>query len=242
MPEPTLPKLTSLHVSAARVISQDQISKDLPTTMTYDQPITIHARPKTDLWRIPPNTDVDNAPTVLISSPIDINKFHSARVTVSVNWTTLFDQGGLILFIPDGDTTIWLKTGIEVLAGRPYVMSVATTQWSDCATVPLGKGNGGKVTIQVERQMKEGEKVGSLWIYTIDEERREKVPIRQINWWFRHNILEQENSKATSGSEDNRRLFIGVYAARPTVPAGEGKENEELVVKLEGFEVKLFED
>jgi uncharacterized protein len=120
-------------------------------------------------------------------------------------------------------------------------MSVATTHWSDCATVPLGKENGGKVTIQVERQVKEGQKVGSLWIYIIDEETREKVPIRQITWWFRHNILEQ-NSKAMSGSEDNRRLFIGVYAARPTVPAGEGKENEELVVKLEGFEVKLFED
>ena len=209
--------------------------------MTYDQPITIHAQPKTDLWRKPPHTDVDNAPTVLISSPININKFHSARVTVSANWNTLYDQGGLILFIPDGDTTIWLKTGIEVLAGKPYVISVATTQWSDCATVPLGKGNGDKVTIQVERRMKEGEKVGSLWIYIIDEERREEVPIRQINWWFSHNILKQEISKATSGLEDNRRLFIGVYAARPTVPA-EGKENEELVVKLEGFEVKLRTD
>jgi uncharacterized protein len=106
----------------------------------------------------------------------------------------------------------------------------------------LGKENGGKVTIQVERQVKEGEKVGSLWIYIIDEERGKKVPIRQITWWFRHDILDQENLKATSGSEDNRHLLIGVYAARPTVPAGEGRENEELVVNLQGFEVKLFEN
>ena len=37
-------------------------------------------------------------------------------------------------------------------------------------------------------------------------------------------------------------LIIGVYAARPTVPAGEGREHEELVVKYERFEVKLFDD
>jgi uncharacterized protein len=91
MPEPTFLKLTSFHVSAAQAIFQDQIPNNLPTTMTYDQPITIHAQPKTNLWRKPPNTDVDNAPTALISSPIDINKFRSARVTVSVDWTTVFD-------------------------------------------------------------------------------------------------------------------------------------------------------
>jgi len=236
MPEHTLPKLTLLHVSSARAIS-DQISKDLPITMTYSQPITIRARPKTDLWRKPPNTDVDNAPTVLISRPIDIHKFHSARVTVSANWNTLYDQGGLILFIPDGNTTTWMKTGIEVVGGKQCVASVVTSRWSDAALVPLGKEKGGKATVQVERQVKEGQKVDSLWVYIIDEERGKKVPIRQITWWFKH---EQEDPKVTS--EDNRQLFIGVYAARPTVPAGEARENEELVVDLEGFEVRLFDD
>jgi len=100
---PELPKLTSLHVSSARSFSEDQISSDIPTTLAYDQPITIYARPKTDLWRKPPHTDSDNAPTRLISTPIDIHKFHSARVTVSANWNTLYDQGGLILFIPSED-------------------------------------------------------------------------------------------------------------------------------------------
>jgi hypothetical protein len=39
----------------------------------YD-PITIHAQPKTDLWREP---DVDNAPTRLISTPIGIKRLYS---------------------------------------------------------------------------------------------------------------------------------------------------------------------
>jgi regulation of enolase protein 1 (concanavalin A-like superfamily) len=239
---PQLPKLTSLHVSSAKSISEDQIiSSELPTTMTYDQPITIHARPKTDFWRTPPNIDVNNAPTRLISTPIDIHRFHSARVTVSANWNTLYDQGGLILFIPDGDTMTWLKTGIEVFGENPFVVSVVTSRWSDCAIVPLGKEKGGKVTIQVERQVKEGKKLDSLSVYIVDEETGRKVEpeIREITWWFSHDILNQKISKATS---DNRSLFIGVYAARPTVPAGEGREHEELAVKLEGFEVRLFDD
>ena len=51
----------------------------------------------------------------------------------------MFDQGGLIVFNPDEDTTTWIKMGIEVLGGKPPVMSVATSQWSDAAIKPLGK-------------------------------------------------------------------------------------------------------
>ena len=203
--------------------------------MAYDQPIIIHAPPKTDLWRQAPNTIVDNAPTRLISAHIGIHKFHSARVTVSANWNTPYDQGGLILFIPGEGTTTWLKTGIEFLEGKPSVMSVASSQWCDCATVPLGKEKSGKVTIQVERQMKEGEKLESLWIYIVDEETGEKMEIRRMTWWF------TQDQKILEETSDNRCLLVGVYAARPTVPAGEGREHEELVVKLEGFEVKLFD-
>ena len=118
---PELPKLTSLHVSSAK---SNQISSDLPTAIAYDQPIiTIHARPKTDLWCNPPNINVDDAPTRLISTPINIHRFYSARVTVSANWNMLYDQGGLVLllFLPDEDTTTWMKTGIEFFEGEPFV-------------------------------------------------------------------------------------------------------------------------
>jgi uncharacterized protein len=232
---PELPELTSLHVSS---ISKDQNSSDLPTTMTYDQPITIHARPGTNLWRKPPGTDINNAPTFLIPTPINIHRFNSARVTVSGNWSTPFDQGGLVLFIPDEGATKWVKTGIECAEGKPCVGIVGTRRWSDWSSVPLEEEDGGKVTIQVEREVEEGEKVDSLWVYIVNKETGEKMGVRQINWWFKHDILDQN---ATSDSEKNRSLLIGVYAARPRVPAGEGRENEELVVKLEEFEVKLFE-
>lgn len=218
-------------------ISQAVPTNDLPKVLKYD-PVTIHAPPKTDLWRKPPRTDIDNVPIYLISQPIDLHKFHTARVTVSGNWSTLYDQGGLALFIPDEDLKKWVKTGIEFVWGKPFVGTVATSRWSDWSLVPLPESAAGKVTIQVERETKGDERVESLWIYIINEETGEKVGIREITWWFRHDI----NGGDSAAPEDNRTLLIGVYAARPTVPEGAGKENEELEVKLEGFEVTLFDD
>ena len=235
---PELPELTSLHVSSARFISEDQISIDLPTTIAYDQPITIHAQPNTDIWRQTPDVERNNAPTRLISTPIGIHKFHSARATVSANWNTLYDQGGLLLFIPGEDTTIWIKTGIEFFKGETFVESAVTIRGCDWALEPLGKEKGGKLTIQVEREVKDGEKQDSLWIYVVDEETGRKVELRQVTWWFAPDIRNQKISKET----DKRCLLIGLYAARPTVPSGEGREHEELVVKFERFEVKLFDD
>jgi len=231
----SLPRLTLHYGSSALAISQDQISNNLPTTLTYNQPLTIRASPGTDLWRKPPNTDIDNAPTILISTPIDLHRFHSARVTVNANWGTLYDQGGLVLFILDEDTKKWVKTGIEFVWEKPYVGTVATSRWSDWSLVPLGEEKGGKLTIQVEREMKDGKRAESLWVYIIDEKTGEKMGIREVTWWFRNDILDKKE-------EENKRLLIGVYAARPTIPEGEGKEHEELVVNFEGFEVKLFDD
>ena len=52
-----------------------------------------------------------------------------------------------------------------------------------------------------------------------------------------HAHMDQKISKETS---DNRCL-IGFYAVQLSVP-GEGREQEELVVKLEDFEGKLFDN
>ena len=235
MAEPHIPKLKLHHGSSAMAISQDEPLPDVPTTMNYP-PLTIHAAPKTDLWRKPPHTDVDNAPIILVSTPIDLHRFHSARVTVSGDWNTLYDQGGLALFIPDEDMKKWVKTGIEYVWGKPFVGTVATSRWSDWSLVPLPESANGKVTIQVERETKGDERVESLWIYIINEQ-GEKLGIREITWWFRHDI-----AGGGEASEAPRSLLIGVYGARPTVPEGAGREKEELVVKFEGFEVKLFED
>jgi len=217
-------------------ISQGQTTSNLPSKMSFP-PLTIHASPGTDLWRKPPKTDIDNAPTILISTPIDLHKFRSAKVTVSADWNTLYDQGGLALFIPDEDIKKWVKTGIEFVWGKPFVGTVATSRWSDWSLVPLPESAGGKITIQVERETKGDERVESLWIYIINEETGEKQGIREITWWFRHDVNGDDRS-----DEASRCLLIGVYGARPSVPEGAGREKEELLVKLDGFEVTLFED
>ena len=61
--------------------------------------------------------------------------------------------------------------------------------------------------------------------FIVEEETGRKMEVRQITWWFTQDILGQKISKVTS---DNRCLLIGVYAARPTVPAGERREHEVL--------------
>ena len=144
-----------------------------------------------------------------------------------------------MLFIPDESATKWVKAGIECAGGEPSVGITGTRRWSDWSSVPMEEEEGGKVTIQVEREVEQGEKVESLWVYVVNKETGEKMGVRQMNWWFKHDILDK---KVSANSEKNRSLLIGVFAARPRVPAGKGRENEELVVKLEEFEVKLFDD
>ncbi|KAJ3502374.1 hypothetical protein NLJ89_g8918 [Agrocybe chaxingu] len=171
MSTPALPKLSLHHGSSALAISQASPATNLPTKMSFP-PLSIKAPPKTDLWRKPPHTDIDNAPTILISEPIDLRKFHSAKVTVSGEWNTLYDQGGLALFIPDEDLKKWVKTGVEFVFGKPFVGTVATSRWSDWSLVPLPESAGGRVTIQVERETKGDERVESLWVYLVDEKHR----------------------------------------------------------------------
>jgi len=232
------PKLSFHYGSSALAIAEGAHDTVLPTKMTFPRQV-IRAPPHTDLWRKPPHTDMDNAPTILISTPIDMHKFHTAKVTVRGGWNTLYDQGGLVLFVPDEDIKKWVKTGIEYVWGKPYVGTVVTSRWSDWSLVPLPESAKGEVTIVVERETKDGERVESLWIYILNEETGEKVGIREVTWWFRHDIDATDPERA---ADEKRTLLVGVYGARPQVPQGEGREKEELVVELDGFEVTLFEN
>ena len=45
--------------------------------------------------------------------------------------------------------------------------------------------------VQVERQLREGKKLDSLWIYVMM--RRQEV--REITWWFTQDIWDQKISK-----------------------------------------------
>ncbi|EKM83325.1 hypothetical protein AGABI1DRAFT_111753 [Agaricus bisporus var. burnettii JB137-S8] len=230
------PKLVLHHGSSALAICQSPPIV-LPKILSYPEAFSISAAPGTDLWRKPPAVDIDNAPTLLINAPISIHNFHSARVTVSADWNTLYDQGGLALFIPDEDMKKFLKTGVEFAFGEPHVGTVAASRWSDWSLVPAPAT--GKVTIQVEREIDEnGERTSSLWVYLIDPQTGKKSGIREVTWWFRHDIAEKDSEESAAAQV----LLVGLYAARPKAPQAPGREKEELEVKFEGFEVTLFDD
>jgi len=211
----------------------------LPKIITYFQDFTIRAPPGTDLWRKPPSVDIDNAPTLLINVPIDLHRFRSARVTVSADWNTQYDQGGLALFIPDEDTKKFVKTGVEFAFGEPHVGTVAASRWGDWSLVPSAVT--GKTTIQVEHEVDEkGQRTSSLWIYLVDPQTGKRSGIREITWWFRHDM--ENTAPAQIGEKERQVLLVGLYAARPKVPEGPGREKEELVVTFEDFEVTMFDD
>jgi hypothetical protein len=78
---------------------------------------TLNAQPHTDVWRKPPSTDVLNA--LILYRRISLSSFRRARVTITADWKTVYDQGGIILVAlqPDGSEK-WVKTGIEFYGKR----------------------------------------------------------------------------------------------------------------------------
>ena len=93
--------------------------------------MTLSATAPTDIWRKPPNLDVFTAP--VISKSLPISSFKRVQVSETGEWSTLYDQGGLILVLPAkklGTQKSWIKTGIEFYHNRPC-MSVAADEWAD---------------------------------------------------------------------------------------------------------------
>jgi len=191
----------------------------------------LKAAAPTDYWRKPPDIDVSNAPTAL--STVSVKTFRRARVTVSADWTRLYDQGGIFVSfpkpLPDG-RRCWLKTGIEYYGGRTCLSTVAAREWADWSLIPMPSPTT-SVTIEIEREAVDAaSKSGSsLWVYLVEGERR--AAVREITWAF-------------EGVEDTDTFQVGLYAARPT--KADPETGEELHVtfadwKLEG-EIEEFQD
>lgn len=70
-------------------------------------------------------------------------------------------------------------------------------------------------------EMERNEKEGTLWIYVVLESGT-RVPLRECTW-----VL----------SEEEQDVWVGVYAATPTVEGR--KEEDALVVKFDGWELEL---
>jgi uncharacterized protein len=174
----------------------------------------------TDIWRKPgpPEVKTFNAPVIYKS--LKVSSFQRARVTVSGNWSTLFDQGGLTFILPavgiEPTDQKWIKTGIEYYQGELFVSTVAADAWADWSLVQAGIRDG-EVTVEMERKAKDD----TLWIYVIDGQN--KIPIREVTWAL---------------SEPGTDIcWIGVYAATPTI-AGEETADHSLKVKFEGWQLE----
>jgi uncharacterized protein len=190
---------------------------------------TLSASAPTDIWRKPPNLDVFTAPIIYQSLPI--SSFLSARVTVSAEWKTLYDQGGLVVVLPRKKSSAtpeqkrWVKTGIEFYHGRPFMSVVAADEWADWSLVPLSGANAlqGRVTVEIERDREEDGKLGSVLRVLMVEDGGERTPVREITWAF-HDVEEEE------------QMWVGVFAAKPTK-----SELKELLVRFDGFEIERAE-
>lgn len=184
----------------------------------------VKARAGTDYWRKPPAIDRGDAPTKQIIK-IPSQQFKTARVTVSADWTRLYDQGGILIHLPatvGQGKRCWVKSGIEFVSGRPNLSVVAAREWADWSLHPAPSSGGASVTIEVEREAVDAANGtgSSLNVFVVENGRRAELPIREVTWAF-----EQEGE-----------IEIGLYAARPTKVEG---DNSELLVKFENFSVNV---
>ncbi|KAJ5150861.1 uncharacterized protein N7482_010113 [Penicillium canariense] len=172
-------------------------NEPVPGNGTLPLEFTITTKPSTDIWSKPPSTNSFSAPILYQSVPIQ--SFKRIRAAFNALWKHQYDQGGLILILRGADgTQKWVKTGIELVHGKPHLSVVAKDRWADWSLLPVPSG-GGAATIEMVREAD-----NSLWIYLV--EGVQKSPIREVTWIFH---------------EDVQEFWVGVYAARPGSEGGE---------------------
>jgi regulation of enolase protein 1 (concanavalin A-like superfamily) len=184
--------------------------------------VTLSATAPTDIWRKPPYLDVFTAP--VISKSLPISSFKRVQVSVTGEWSTLYDQGGLIFVLPakkSGTQKRWIKTGIEFYHNKPCMSVVAADEWADWSLSLLSpeKERAGKMMVEMEREREDGI-WGSVLRISLVNEKGDKMPIREVTWAF-HDLDEDDE------------ILVGVYAAKPTKD-----ERNELLVNFEGFEIE----
>lgn len=203
--------------------SADDIPSDPSLKFTLPIP------PGTDIWRPNPTTDVFTAPFVYQVVPI--KSFERIQVTVSAQWQTQFDQGGLAVVFPSpssekvkGDASKWIKTGIEFYEGEPALSTVTCDRFSDWSLSPLTSTTGsnkGKTTIEISSEGEGDER--KMVISTIAG--GTKSPLREIMWAF---IEERQG---------DTEMWVGVYGAKPTAEKDDAEKGIELT--FEGLVVDV---
>lgn len=199
--------------------SSDHIPADL------GKPFTLPIPPSTDIWSPDAETDVFTAP--LLYHVLPVGAFKSISVTVSANWKTQFDQGGLAIVFPHlsassgiGTRSKWIKTGIEFYEGKPAFSTVTCDRFSDWSLCPLASTDDAKMGTATVEAVREGKK---LVVNVI--EGGVKRPLREVMWAF----LEDRNEEA--------EMWVGVYGAKPTAEKEDAAKGIE--VSFEGLVVDV---
>ncbi|CAF9907832.1 MAG: hypothetical protein GOMPHAMPRED_005998 [Gomphillus americanus] len=189
-----------------------QVLNASPSTLPSDlsKPFTLTTPANTDLWRSDEHKDAHNAPAFY--RVIKTSSFKRLAVTISANWTDLYDQGGILLLWPNTTNAAeanapkqkWIKAGIEMVGGQAQFSCVVCDRFSDWSLHPLE----GKQRIEAVR---EGD---ALWILAGGKR------IREPKFAF----IEERKGDA--------EMWIGVTAAKPS------KEGE-LQVRFEDLEIEV---
>ncbi|KAH8693802.1 hypothetical protein BGW36DRAFT_383762 [Talaromyces proteolyticus] len=167
---------------------------------------SICAKPSSDIWDSAPDTHRFNAPILYRTMPLDA--FQRAQVTFSSEFSSEFEQCGLLLVIrrQDGSHS-WVKSGVEFTHGSTYVGTVGKDRWPDWSIGPLSTP-GAKVTIELLR-----DPLG-LAVYLVKED-EEKALLRELTWVF--------------DAHGNEECWVGAYAAKP------GAAGPDLVAHFQGL-------
>ena len=192
----------------------ENTAEEVPTSSATA--FQLSAGPNTDIC-CKPDLNVFNAPVLYRSMPLSV--FRSGRTTVTANWKAAYDQGGLILVLPQLDgSKKWVKSGIEVLDGKLFASTVAADRSADGSVTPVESGT---ATIEFEREVTNSHLGSSLWVYLVDKTGRR--PLKEVTWAFEE-------------SEFDRVCWFGIYAARPTFLKED--PSQVLEVSFTDFELK----
>ena len=85
--------------------------------------------------------------------------------------------------------------------------------------------SGDKVTIELSREVANGERTSTLWVYLVDPASGNRRPLREVAW-----VFEEENFNRDEECE------IGVYTAKPIRDASDGER--ELNVSFEDLVIE----
>ncbi|KAJ0123650.1 hypothetical protein J7T55_012116 [Diaporthe amygdali] len=179
-----------------------------------------------DIWRVPATAGGrDEFSGPIYATPLPLNSFRKASVTVSADFKTPYAQGGLVLLLPGtvrrsqnkDQTTFesspqqWIKTGIEYENNAFFASVVAANPYADWSLAPIGVS---KATFDMEK------KHGALWIF-VTTPGGQRIPLRELTWVFEE--------------DDDREVWIGVAAC---MPKGDASGNGgKLSVHFEDFKV-----